>query len=404
MKKRFALLSVILLVLMTGNSQGLELEGVDIHGFISQGYLKTDDNNFLAETEDGTFQFNEIGINFGKQLTGKLHLGLQLFARDQGKIGNDEVVVDWGYADYHWKDWMGIRAGIMRVTHGLYNETRDIDMLRTSILLPQSIYAESQRDAYSRIQGAGFYGEIILGAFGSFSYQMAIGTTNIDNDGGIARQIEDTLPGEVQNIDVGTLYNGSLQWNSPLEGFRMGVTGVKTTDMEIELQMDVVMGPPGTPPTSMSIISDTPVFETAVFSAEYTWENFIFSAEYMYMHVENVIEGITPLIETTPEGWYAGVSYRFTDWFELGTYYSVFYNDKDDRDGENYKAMEPPEPGYKAWLKDCALSAKFDINEYWTAKMEVHKMDGAALQFTKDNPDGNDEDWYLMAAKLTFSF
>jgi len=31
-------------------------------------------------------------------------------------------------------------------------------------------------------------------------------------------------------------------------------------------------------------------------------------------------------------------------------------------------------------------------------------MNGAALQFSMDNPDGNDEDWYLMAAKLTFSF
>ncbi|MDM8535433.1 hypothetical protein QUF70_01630 [Desulfobacterales bacterium HSG17] len=402
MKKRFILLPVIFLVLITGKSQGAELGGIDIHGFISQGYLKSDDNNFLAETEDGSFQFNEIGINFGRQLTDKLHLGLQLFARDQGKIGNDEIVVDWAYADYHWKDWMGIRAGIMRVAHGLYNETRDIDMLRTSILLPQSIYTETQRDAYSRMQGAGLYGEIILNAFGSLSYQMAIGTINVDEDGGIARQIEDNSMGNVENIDVGVFYNGSLQWNSPFEGFRVGVTGVKTTDMETKIQMDLVMGPPGTPSTSMTVVSDTPVFETAVFSAEYTWNDLMLSLEYMYMHVENVIEGITPVMEQTPEGYYARASYRFSDWFELGTYYSVFYIDKDDRDGENYTAMGQPD--YRAWLKDWALSAKFDINEFWTAKMEIHRMNGAALQFSMDNPDGNDEDWYLMAAKLTFSF
>ena len=62
------------------------------------------------------------------------------------------------------------------------------------------------------------------------------------------------------------------------------------------------------------------------------------------------------------------------------------------------------QPDYKAWLKDLALSARFDINEFWTAKMEFHKMNGAALQFSMDNPDGSDEDWYLMGAKLTFSF
>jgi len=39
-------------------------DDVAIHGFISQGYLKSDHNDFLAETEKGSFQFNEMGLNF----------------------------------------------------------------------------------------------------------------------------------------------------------------------------------------------------------------------------------------------------------------------------------------------------------------------------------------------------
>ncbi len=56
---------------------------VDIHGFVAQGYLKSDHNNFLADTEDGSFQFNEMGINFSTSMGENLRLGMQLFSRDQ---------------------------------------------------------------------------------------------------------------------------------------------------------------------------------------------------------------------------------------------------------------------------------------------------------------------------------
>ena len=36
---------------------------LNMHGFLSQGYLKSDANNFLAETKDGTFEFREYGLN-----------------------------------------------------------------------------------------------------------------------------------------------------------------------------------------------------------------------------------------------------------------------------------------------------------------------------------------------------
>ena len=37
---------------------------MNINGFISQGYLKTDANNFLAETKRGTWEYAEVGIQF----------------------------------------------------------------------------------------------------------------------------------------------------------------------------------------------------------------------------------------------------------------------------------------------------------------------------------------------------
>jgi hypothetical protein len=93
--------------------EAFEAGMVDIHGFLSQGYLHSDNNNFYADTEEGTFQFNEFSMNFSSDLTDKLRIGLQLLSRDLGKIGNNTVELDWAYGTYRWKDWLGfVREGL----------------------------------------------------------------------------------------------------------------------------------------------------------------------------------------------------------------------------------------------------------------------------------------------------
>ena len=63
MRKKLIMLFAIALVVMDGDIHAFDLENewgtIDIHGFISQGFLKSDRNNFYAKTEDGTFRFNE---------------------------------------------------------------------------------------------------------------------------------------------------------------------------------------------------------------------------------------------------------------------------------------------------------------------------------------------------------
>ena len=64
----------------------------------------------------------------------------------------------------------------------LYNETRDIDMLRTSIFLPQSVYTEIVRDVMTALKGLGFYGNVPIGAGGVLSYYFLGGTVDVDGD------------------------------------------------------------------------------------------------------------------------------------------------------------------------------------------------------------------------------
>lgn len=398
---RIGFLATFFLGIAALPAAGFSPDDVNIHGFISQGYLFSDENNFLtADTSDGSFQFNELGINFSADLAERLRVGVQLFSRDQGAIGNNDVVVDWAYGDYRWRDWLGVRAGIMRQTYGFYNETRDLDMLRNSILLPQGIYNENYRDAFSRLQGGSVYGDVGLGGAGTLSYQFLVGTSNTDPEGGVGRQVEGNSGTEVVGFDEGATYNGGVIWDTPLSGLRLGVSGVRSTSIEVDVRTRIPLGPlpPGTPLTF-----DVAEISSYVFSVEYTWENLVAAAEYMTMEIESGFKEIPGSFQTQkPEGFYLSAAYRFTDWFELGSYYSVYYDDRDDRDGDDLEAQGQPD--YRAWLNDFALTARFDITPNWVFKLEGHAMDGAALLMPQDHPDGYEENWYLMAAKVTFSF
>ncbi len=77
---------MISLFISFGDMNAAEHE-VDIHGFISQGYIKSSEYNYIvSDSEDGSFQFNEFGINFTSNLTDDIHMGMQLIARDLGDL------------------------------------------------------------------------------------------------------------------------------------------------------------------------------------------------------------------------------------------------------------------------------------------------------------------------------
>src|ERR1041384_1788501 len=120
---------------------------VEMHGFVSQGAIKTTGNNYLvANSKRGSVEFAEIGANFSGQLTDRLRVGFQLFASKLGSNGTFNVKADWFNLDYRWRDWLGLRAGRVKLPFGLYNDTSDIDAARVPVLLPQSMYSVTSRD------------------------------------------------------------------------------------------------------------------------------------------------------------------------------------------------------------------------------------------------------------------
>jgi len=408
-------ISIILVIMAASGfiiqSHAYEFGPVEIHGFASQGYLKTSDNNYLGQTKDGSFELTEAGVNFSSSLTDKIRLGLQLFSHDLGDQGNNKFMLDWAFIDYHWQDELGIRVGKVKAPFGFYNEGRDLDMLRTFILLPQSIYDECRRDSMNAVQGGGIYGSIAAGLLGSIDYQNMIGTMNIYTDNQVTQtQIAAFLPPilaasgpKVADNGVTCEYtnNSAIIWNTPIDGLRVGGT-MEFAKFHVYGTLSQTVIP--TLPSGTPFDSEMEIKYNYVLSAEYERNNLTVAGEYNQMKVEmdSGFPGV-PTASNTMEGYYGRISYRFTDWFEAGSYYSVFYANKDDKNGKTLNLLTGF-PDFMAWQKDACLALRFDINPHWLIKLEAHQIDGSAQTnafFTTEAPE---EDWQLFGVKTTFSF
>ncbi len=423
---------LLIFIIPAGNALALEAGGGEIHGFISQGYLDSSDNNILAnDSEDGTFQFREIGINFGKWIKPGLYAGFQLFANDIGVTGDNEVEIDWAVIDWRWQDWLGFKIGRIKTPLGIYNEIRDVDMLRTWILLPQSVYLEPFRDGVLAIDGGAVYGSLNTKNLGKLSYMFVHGTLELELDSGMARTIEgaipEFLPVEIDDFEFDSRTLFHFNWETPLEGLRFSFTTVETdlkviTHFTEDVIISFMIDPPGPPPAMLisktlvqegdKLITQYESLKQSVYSVDYTWNDLFLVAEYTRQTQRSIdttfssTEGPTETHKRQdPEGYYYSAAYRFNHWFELGAYYSKHYTDKNDKDG----TLTPYDPVHKAWRRDKCVTLRFDLNQNWILKLEGHTFDGSAYLNRLDHPpvtegDRYEKNWKLFAAKLTFYF
>lgn len=129
--------------------QGLALpigNDVQVHGFVSQAYLKSEGNNIYGDSRNGSTDFMEAGINGTLRYSSRLHFAGQIITRDAGNSDNGDTDVDYLFADYKLgendQSGIGARVGRVRNNYGFYNDTRDVIFTRPTILMPQAVYFE----------------------------------------------------------------------------------------------------------------------------------------------------------------------------------------------------------------------------------------------------------------------
>ena len=196
---------------------------VEFHGFASQGFLYTNQNNWLStQSSRGSGAFTDFGVNVSSQITDKFRAGFQVYDRNLGNLGEWHPELDWAFGDYRFKPWFGVRAGVVKTVLGLYNDTQDLDFLRTFALLPQSVYPTDLRDTTIAHLGGDIYGNVDLPhRLGNASYTAYVGHRNDSLYSGYIYLLS-------QYVDLdsygGLQYGGDLRWKTPLNGLLIGAS------------------------------------------------------------------------------------------------------------------------------------------------------------------------------------
>jgi hypothetical protein len=395
------------LPLFASISDAFEVGGVQIHGFLSQGYVKTTkENNFpVTNSGEGSLDFNDAGINFSKDLTEDFHVGMQLFAFDRGSYGKDKIILDWAFGDYRFKDWLGFRVGKVKIPLGLYNEARDNDALRTFIFLPQQAYYDYERDSLVAILGGGAYGSIPMGSAGTLNYQLEAGKVPAVTNGGFAQEIGGMLSTTNATLNLTSIsskisFAHSLEWRTPVSGLRALVTGLHTTlsGKATGINTD----------NNENVISDWKYdsLHRYLFSLEYTYRDLVLSSEYELDNYTLRASYSDPELEAfdsrqESDAWAMMATYRFTDWLEMGGFYHEVYADRHHRDGSTFEDFGMFAPYNMLW-KDTAMTLRFDPLPNVVFKLEGHKINGTyEIIESFENAKKN---WYMFATKATFTF
>jgi hypothetical protein len=369
---------------------------VDVHAFVSQGFIKSTDNQYLAKSKRGSFEFSEVGVNLTRALGDNLRVGVQFFTRDLGPIGNYRARFDWFNLDYHFFDWLGVRAGRTKLPYGLYNETSDIDAARVPVLLPQSVYPTASRDALLAQTGIELYGYIALGAAGALDYRLYGGTLYLD--------LGDSSTARFGNLEVPYVIGARAMWLTPLPGLQLGGT-VQA------LRFDGVYTPSGPGDPTLAGLAQGRLIPADyagpiafriparfwLASLEYSLGDLSLASEYgrTLADIDITVPGpASPPVQTS-ESFYVMGSYRVAPWLNPGAYYSIRFPDVNDRHGR------------EAYQHDVALTLRFDLTQNWLLKVETHYMHGTAGLDAALNgaaPSTLEKDWAVLLLKTTAYF
>ena len=372
------------------------VEGVQLHGFVTQGAFVSTSNDYIGRSSQGSLELFEAGVNASSQLGDRLRAGVQLFARNVGDF-DSPVRFDWAYLDYRLRPWLGVRAGIIKMPFGLYNEYVDIDASRAPILLPQSIYLIRNRDALLAHHGFTLYGNVGLGGAGELDYQAWMGTLEIPENALVLQGAT------LERATTRYITGAQLFWTPPVANLRIGATAIRASidfDVRVDAQTVAALVDAGLVAPDFDggfVVSQRPS-TWIVGSAEYTRGDTVVAAEYARTSTRQrtTIPALLPTTEEESERFYAMITHRFARWLEVAGYYSVEHKDANDRRGRDPKWMR----AFHAWQRDASLTLRFDVNDHWLWKIEGHFIDGTA-QLTHPDPERY---WGLFLVRTTVTF
>ncbi len=426
MRNKTVLWTALAMLLTTASAWAYTWDGFDFHGFLDQGYIATDKNNFLANSKDGTFHLTDAAFNVRRQINDKLSVGAQVFTYRDGDFGAlNRPMIDWAYVDYRWQDWLGVRAGKVKASVGLYGDTLDLQMTRPFVFLPMSNYNPLYREIENAVWGGSVYGDVPVHKFGSLDYSIEVGMLGIGDEGGAAESTMQSLPFNTDHSSNNYCVNEQVIWNTPYKGLkleeicvyvnRIDGTGLFKDQAELAELIPPLNGLAAYAPLFTGANSRLQLTDTwnATLGAEYQVDKWTFAAEYMrqWQDLSTSVNspyattfGLDTNKGTISDGFYLSAVRQITSKLDLGAYYCLSFSNVRDRTGATLAATG--DQSYHGFSKDLALSACYKIKPWWLVKAEGHVINGTSylVNVTDNQPWSDTSRYWLMGVLQTTLF
>jgi len=368
-------------------------EEIQLHGFLTQGFFHSSDNNVYGQSDDGISPgLTEIGLNAAYQPFNRLRFAAQGLYRRAGAVDDSSVRLDYGLADLtlltYKSGQIGIRGGRIKIPFGLYNETRDVPFTHPTILLPQGIYFDRSRSLLRSADGGSFYVDQRTN-YGNFAFKFNVGAPLGNN-----QEIRSTLLGPNAQGEFNAQPAIATQLAYEING---GEYIFAVSYMNLELDYRPSAGEP--------LSAGKTHIQPLLFSAQYNGEKFTLTGEYDYRW--NELRDFGPRIsdfKSISESWYVQGSYQLLAQLQASVRYDVFYANKDDTSGKRAAAFGLP--NHIAYANDWMFGLRYDINSSWMLRADYHRIHGTAWLSQADNPDRQltVQDWDLYGLQVSFKF
>ncbi len=374
---------------------GAELpDSLQIHGFATQGFILTSDNNFFGKSKDGSFDFTELGVNTSIRPILDMQISAQVISRRAGEGNDRDPQLDYGFLDYslisNASRKLGIRLGRVKNPLGFYNDTRDVAFTRPSIFLPQSIYFGRTRNLALSSDGLNIYAEYRKG-FANLFYELEVGYPKVDD-----RETELAFLGQKLQTQ-----GGLDERLSYISRFIIEPTGGRIRIALSGALVNIIFEP-----KTSAVKTGTIRFTPLIFSVQYNTEFWSLSSEYALRYSR--YRDVGPLsFNNTGESYYLQGSYRISEQLEAVLRYDVLFQNQDDRSGTKFSAASTTGAlAHTRFAKDSTVGLRWDITSAWMSRIEYHYIDGTAWLPLSDNPvaSATERYWDLFSILVSFRF
>lgn len=366
---------------------------LQLHGFLTQGVVSTSHNNFMGSSEDqGSLDFREIGVNFSLRATPDLQVSGQLLSHRSGEMDDGRIQLDYGMVDWTVvsgeKGRAGVRLGRVKLPYGFYNETRDVAHTRPAAVLPQPIYFEMTRNLQMSADGVGIYLEH-YGESGNFyaSYQGGYPQAK-------GKSVEAAFFGRDQPGKFDSRFSQLINLTYEGDGgrYRLGLTSAW-------VRVDYAPG-------ALDFVPAGRIdFHPIILSAQYNAEKWSLTAEHFYEFIK--YQDFGPPLDASPvaQSFYLQGAYRLAPQWEVFARYDAFYRDMDDRHGKQWHAMTG-QPDFMMFAKDWSVGVRYDVNQSFMVRAELHHLNGTAWLSPLENPNplAMEQRWNMFMLLGSFRF